>query len=101
MFLVLGQISPHRNAFRVKFVRTNEIYNSGYAQILVKRPVTYFMKINLVFLELLRADVYNEGSMHILKAFVKRSQKKKNLRVQGILKFCLFPVNARIVRLTF
>ena len=66
--------------------------------MLVKCPITYFMNIRLVFLELLRADVHNEESMHILKDFVKRS-KKKNLRAQNILKFCFFQINTRIVRL--
>jgi len=56
------------------------------------------MKIHLVFLESFHVDVYNEESMHTVKDFVKRSQKK-NLRVQSILKFCFFQINTRIVHL--
>jgi hypothetical protein len=73
MFFVLSQISPHRNTFHVQFVRINQIYNSGYAQMLVKCPITYFMNIHLVFLELLHADVYNEEYGHFKKILLKEA----------------------------
>jgi hypothetical protein len=62
-----------------------------HAQILVKRPITYFMKIHLVYLEWLHADVYIETVCTMQKILLKA----KNLRAQSILKCYCFQTNTR------